>query len=359
MSSLDQPLTLRSGLRLGGRVALAPLTNTQSHADGTLGDDELRWLLRRARGGFSWISTCAAWVSEEGQAWAGQLGIASDAHLPGLRRLAAALGAEGVARVVQLHHGGAKAEVAPRRLSTGGPEGARAATAADLAQVTEDFVAAALRAKEAGFDGVEVHGANGYLFTQFLAPADNPRTDAWGGDLEGRARLLRDTTRAIRAAVGTDFALGVRLSPVDHFARRGLVLADSVQVGRWLAEDGVDFVHLSLGDVRGAPPHEPEAGSIVRAFRDALPPDVALFAPGGIWTLHDAEEARALGVDVVVLGRAGIAHPDWPRASAMPEFAPHRPPWTREALVEVGVGPAFVDYLERSAGMVVGGFARR
>jgi 2,4-dienoyl-CoA reductase-like NADH-dependent reductase (Old Yellow Enzyme family) len=237
-------------------VGLAPLTNLQSRPDGTLGEDELRWLERRARGGFQWLSTCAAYVSEQGRAWRGQLGAASEAHQQGLSRLGVALRQWSVLPILQLYHGGARATLAPERVSTGGPEGARAATEVELAQVVVDYAAPARRAERARFAGVEIHGANGYLFTQFLAPRDNPRTDRYGGDQAGRARLLREAVRATRAAVSPGFAVGVRLSPVDTWDRRGLALADSLQVARWLVEDGADFIHLSLREAARTPPFE-------------------------------------------------------------------------------------------------------
>ena len=102
MNHLEQSVALPCGLEFSGRIALAPLTNTQSHVDGTLGDDELRWLRRRAAGGFPWVSTCAAYVSDEGKAWKGQLGISSDEHLAGLTRLAASIRERGSTPLVQL-----------------------------------------------------------------------------------------------------------------------------------------------------------------------------------------------------------------------------------------------------------------
>lgn len=354
MSLLDQPLQLRCGVTLPHRVAMAPLTNTQSNLDGTLHEDEYRWLVRRA-GHFGLVSTCAAFVSEEGHAWRGQLGVSSDDHVPGLTRLAAGIREAGSIAIVQLHHGGEQASLAPQKLSTVDADGIRGATRQDIDRVIDDFVAAARRCETAGFDGVEIHGANGYLFTQFLAPEDNPRTDEYGGDLAGRARLLRQTVRAVRSATSPDFAVGVRLSPVDRRTRRGLVLEDGVQVAAWMAEDGVDFVHLSLGDASGPAPHEDTGVIVATAIREALPADVALLAAGGIWTREDAECAEAAGVDVVVLGRAAIAQPDWPSASREPNFEPVRPPWDPVFLRSVDVGPDLVDYLRQMSGMVAGG----
>ena len=358
--TIDEPISLPCGLTLPNRVALAPLTNLQSETDGSLGEDEHRWLVRRAEGGFGLVSTCAAFVSDEGSAWPGQLGIARDAHDAGLARLATSLSAAGSKSIVQLYHGGDKASLAPElRLGTADAEGVRGASLDDLARVRDDFVEAAQRAERCGFNGVEIHGANGYLFTQFLAPLDNPRTDDYGGSLANRARFLRETLTAVRATVSSSFAVGVRISPVDVWARRGLLLDDGVQVSQWLAEDGADFVHLSLSDASGEPPHEPGRGSVARAVRDALPASVPVFAAGGLWTREDTGRAVEAGVDVIVLGRSAIVHPDWPRASTEPDWEPHRPKWDPDHLRAAAVGPAFLEYLNRFPGLVEGGAPER
>lgn len=359
MSQLDTPISLPCGLILPNRMAVAPLTNIQSHPDGTLGDDELRWLVRRAKGGWGLVSTCAAYVSDEGRAWVGQLGAAADAHLPGLTRFATALKEAGGVPVVQLHHAGRKADAAPVKLSTADGDGVRGATQEDIDRVIRDFVDAARRCEEAGFLGVEIHGANGYLFTQFLAPADNPRTDAYGGDVAGRARFLRETMRAVRAAVSPSFAVGVRLSPVDTWAPRGIRLADSAQVCAWLAEDGADFIHLSLRDATSSPPQEDIATPVATAIRAALPANVPILAAGGVWTREDAQRALDVGVDVVVLGKAAIGNPDWPRESAAEGYAPVRNPYSVEHLRGVEVSQRFIDYITPFAGMIEGGAPAR
>lgn len=360
MSSLTSPLTLRCGATLPHRVALAPLTNLQSNSDGTLHEDEFRWLTRRA-GSFSLVSTCAAYVSDEGKAWDGQLGIAGKQHDEGLTRLAAAIGETESLGLVQLHHAGAKATLADVKLSTAddAEAGVRGATLSDLERVTDSFVAAARRAERAGFAGVEVHGANGYLFTQFLAPLDNPRTDGYGGDLDGRARFLRETLHAVRASTSASFIVGVRISPVDTWAKRGLTLADARTLVGSLAEDGADYVHLSLRDAAGPAPFEDSTDPVVTGLRDALPAEVALLAAGGIWTRADALAAHERGADVVVVGRAAIAHPDWPSAIEDDSFSPLRPPWAPQMLRDAAVGPDLLAYLEAFPGMVEGGTPAR
>ena len=186
------------------RFMLAPLTNLQSHADGCLSDDEFHWLTLRAKGGFGLTMTCAAHVQAQGQGFPGQLGVFSDAHVEGLTRLAAAIKAEGSLAMMQLHHAGMRS---PAKLTGGTPvcpsdnaeTGARALTLAEVEQLAEDFIAAALRAERAGFDGVEIHGAHGYVISQFLSPEINQRTDRYGGSLENRARLLFDVVAGVRA----------------------------------------------------------------------------------------------------------------------------------------------------------------
>ncbi len=347
--SLFDPLVFRTGLSARNRVVLAPMTNMQSHADGSLGDDELRWLCSRADGGFGVVMTCAAHVARDGQGWAGELGIFDDVLLPGLTRLASALRQRGVVSIVQIFHGGLRADSTLTQLvpwSASDEDGARAATRQDLERVVEEFAAAASRAKRAGFDGVEIHGAHGYLFTQFLSATQNRRTDAWGGPLENRARLLRDATRAIRASVGPSFTVGVRLSPEDFGNARGLDLDESVQTAAWLAEDGADFVHLSLWQALNTTAKRPTTHAIP-LFRAALPPDVRILAAGAIWTRAEAEQVLAMGADAVALGRSAILNADWPLRAQDPSWEPARPPVTIEALRAGGLGPAFAESMRR------------
>lgn len=355
-STLLSPLSLRANVVARNRVFLAPLTNQQSHADGTLSDDELNFLAARADGGFGLVETCAAYVSPEGKAWPGELGVHNDAMRPGLVRLAARIHAAGALAAVQLFHGGMRAKPAVSGLPAwsasaymeSGEALCRAAAEADLARVVEDFAAAARRCADAGFDVLELHGAHGYLLSQFLSATYNRREDAWGGDLPGRARLLRTVARAVRdAAPGC--VLAVRLSPEDFGQARGLDLDESLQLARWLVDDGMELLHLSLWDAAANTRKRPEAHA-VPLFRDAVGSSVRIVTAGGIWTRAEAEAQRALGADAVALGRVAIAHPDWP-AQAM-EGDPTRPPFTPEALRSAKLGDAFVGYMRRWKGFV-------
>jgi 2,4-dienoyl-CoA reductase-like NADH-dependent reductase (Old Yellow Enzyme family) len=351
MSTLFLPLTFRTGLTIPNRVSLAAMTNKQSHDDGTLGDDELAWLISRAEGGFGLIFTCAAHVAKDGQGWAGELGIWNDAQLPGLRTIASAMRERHTAVMVQIFHGGSRAD---REVSGVQPwtatatDTARAATKEDLERVIAEFGDAAERAKAAGMDGVELHGAHGYLLTQFLSATENQRTDDWGGSLPNRARLVRSVMREVRARVGPSFTVGVRLSPEDFGNAKGLDLDESIQTAKWLADDGADFVHLSLWRSEQNTKKRP-AEHAITLFRAALPAHVRIVVAGGIWTGAEAQALLARGADVVALGRSAIVNPDWPNRvkaeAADHPFQPRRPPLTIDQLVECGLSRRFAGYM--------------
>lgn len=352
---LFQPLTLRCGVVLPNRIALAPMTNQQSHADGLLGEDELAFLARRADGGFGLVETCAAYVALDGKAWPGELAIDRDACIPGLTRLAARMHAAGAACMVQLFHGGVRAEPALTGEQTWSAstwtEDAptfhppRTATHADIARVIGQFADAAARAEAAGFDGVELHGAHGYLLSQFLSRTMNPRTDGWGGDRVGRARLVREVMRACRARCSPRFAIGVRLSFEDFGNARGMDLDENLEVARWLADDGADFIHASLWDFR-RPSTKYPAEYVLPKVRDAVPRQVAVIAAGKIWSRADADAVLAQGADAVALGRAGIVNPAWPKDVAAGR-AVSEPPLSASDLEDRAVSPTFVNYLRR------------
>lgn len=354
MKTLFDALELASGVTAKNRIVLAPMTNLQSHADGTIGDDEMHWLLSRADGGFGLVITCAAHVAKDGQGWQGELGIYDDRHVDGLARLAGRLRDRGATPFVQLFHGGLRADPKHSReqpWSASAIDGARAATADDIARVIARFADAAARAESAGMAGVEIHGAHGYLLTQFLSRTQNLRDDAWGGPLENRARLIREVTRAIRARVGRGFAVGVRLSPEDFGNARGLDLDESVEVARWLVEDGVEYVHLSLWRSHENTKKRPDQHA-VPIFREALPPEVAVLVAGAIWTRGDAESMLARGADAVALARPAIANPDWPLRVRDPAWEPRRPPLSIEELQARALSPRFSEYMRSWKGFV-------
>lgn len=355
-ASLFSPFSFRNGVQARNRVALAPMTNLQSHPDGSLSDDELRWLQVRAEGGFGVVETCAAHVALDGQGWEGELGIYDDRLAPGLARLAVELRERGAVAIAQIFHGGLRASAkligqTPFSASASAGEGGdaepvRAAEPEDIERVIGQFAAAAARAHRAGFHGVELHGAHGYLLGQFLSRTENRREDAWGGSLEGRARLLREATRAVRAAVPASFVVGVRISPEDSGNARGLDLDENLTVARWLCEDGIDFLHVSMPNAALNTKKRPDEHAIP-LFRRACPEDVRIFVAGNVWTRAEAEAALERGADVVAIARAGITNPDWPLRAREPGWEPLRPPVPRAELRARGLSDRFIYYLGR------------
>ena len=349
MAHLFDPLTLAHGPAMPNRFMLAPLTNLQSHADGTLGEDELRWLEYRAQGGFGLTMTCAAHVQAVGQGFPGQLGIFADTHLEGLTRLAVALKASNTLAIVQLHHAGMRAPAEaigtrPVCPSENAEFNARALTTAEVEQLTEDFIAAAVRAERAGFDGVEIHGAHGYIVCQFLSAETNQRSDRYGGSLANRSRLLLDLVAGIRARCRPDFQMGVRISP----ERFGMRLAEArAVVGRLMREGQVDFVDLSLWDTFKEPVEEEFRGrTLLACFTDLERGRTRLGCAGKISSGPLAQRCLDEGADFAVIGRAAILHHDFPaRVKADPQFEARSLPVTAQHLRDERLGPAFIDYM--------------
>jgi len=355
-SSLLSPLVLRPGIVSRNRIWLAPLTNKQSHLDGTLGDAELRFLGMRADGGFGLVETCAAYVSQDGKTWEGELGVHDDAMLDGLTRLAARIHQGGALASAQLFHGGLRASQAVSGITPWSPSPhtdekgseSREGTEEDIARVIADFARAAERCARAGFDSVELHGAHGYLLSQFLSTVYNRREDRWGASLENRARLIREVTRAVKAAAPS-LVLAVRMSPEDYGQTRGVDLDESLQLARWLVEDGAEVLHLSLWRSGLNTTKRPESHA-TPLFRDAVGPSVKLVVAGAIWTHSEAEGQLSLGADAVALGRSGIANHDWPSKADEPSLL--RAPVAPATLLDEGLSPGFVEYLRAFRGFV-------
>jgi 2,4-dienoyl-CoA reductase-like NADH-dependent reductase (Old Yellow Enzyme family) len=356
VNKLFEPLEFAQGRTMKNRFMLAPLTNCQSHDDGTLSDEEFRWLTMRAEGGFGLTITCASHVQARGRGFPGQLGIFSDVHHAGLARLAAAISRTGSLAMVQLHHAGMRS---PVRL-TGEPPvcpsdhaetGARALSVAEVEQLVEDFAAAAARAENAGFDGVELHAAHGYLLAQFLSPEINRREDRYGGPIENRYRILLDILASVRSRCRAGFIVSVRLSP----ERFGLRLPEIVNVAeRLIRSSMVDFLDLSLWDVFKEPlDAEFQGRSLLSYFTSLDRGKLRMGAAGKISSGPDAARCLESGLDFIIVGRAAILHHDFPaRVRADPGFQATGLPVTPGYLDREGVGPRFVDYMGNWKGFV-------
>ncbi len=353
MTELFEPLSFRRGKPMPNRFMLAPLTNTQSHDDGVLSDDEYRWLTMRAEGGFGAVMTCAAHVSALGQGFPGQLGIFDDKHLPGLTRLATAIKAEGSLALAQLQHAGNRS---PQELIGEAPicpsedgRGARAMTEQEVADSIEDFIVAALRAETAGFDGVELHGAHGYLIAEFLSPELNRRTDSYGGTPENRSRFLMEILAGVSERCGDDFIVGVRLSP----ERFGQELPEIIELSqRLLLDERVDFLDISLWDCFKEPDDEEFKGRLLGDYFTELERvDTRLGFAGKLYQPGDVDRALAMGIDFVLMGRGAIIHHNFPKLYA-DDFVAVAPPVSLEHLASEGISETFINYLGNFPGFV-------
>lgn len=351
-----EPLTFRHGPPLKNRLVLAPLTNLQSHKDGTLSDEEFHWLTMRATGGFGLTMTCASHVQEQGLGFPGQLGVFDDRHIQGLTRLATAIKKENSVAIMQLHHAGMRSPEAiigrkPVCPSDNEETGARGLSLQEVEQLTEDFTAAAVRAERSGYDGVEIHGAHGYVLCQFLSADINKRTDRYGGELWNRARIIFDIIKGVRERCRPDFSLGIRLSP----ERFGIRLGESKQlVQRLMSEGDVDYIDMSLWDV-SKEPEEPEhkGQTLLSHFAKLDRGAVRLGVAGKITTAQGVRAALAGGIDFVLIGRTAILHHDFPRLVEKDlNFQPIALPVSEAHLVKEGLSPPFLNYMKTWKGFV-------
>ncbi|MDG1165958.1 MAG: NADH:flavin oxidoreductase [Porticoccaceae bacterium] len=356
MKDLFQALNLSCGATLKNRFMLAPLTNTQSHPDGKLSDDEYNWLTMRAKGGFGLTMTCAAHIQAVGQGFPGQLGIFSDEHLEGLTRLANGIKSEDSLAVVQLHHAGMRSPAdligqVPVCPSDHAETGAVGLSTEAVEQLIEDFILGAERAEQAGFDGVEIHGAHGYILAQFLSGTVNQRQDQFGGSIENRMRPITEIIDGVRARCRSDFLLGLRLSP----ERFDVHLPDIIEVAQNVLSAGkIDFLDMSLWDSFKEPEDEAYKGrSLMSYFTELERGDVALGIAGKLRNPEEINLAMEADIDFIMLGRAAILHHDFPlQMQADSNFAPVRNPVSADHLRQEGLGEAFITYMSGWKGFV-------
>jgi 2,4-dienoyl-CoA reductase (NADPH2) len=263
-----QPLTI-NGLTLKNRVVRSSLGGRIDYYDGSMSDARIAWERRFARGGVSAIISSNAGIRTDGIAVPGYASIDDDRTIPGWRTLVSAVHKYDCRYIIQLHFSGRQRDL-PRKeyvgvlamSATDKPDElyglrARRMTIPEIHDLVRAYGQAARRAREAGADGVEIVACNGYLLHQFLSSAINDRTDEYNGDLETRARIVLEVLREVRAAVGRDFFVSMKLSGRDEhnasspnpFNRTvGNTIEDTMKVSRWLAEAGLDAIHVSEGD---------------------------------------------------------------------------------------------------------------
>jgi 2,4-dienoyl-CoA reductase-like NADH-dependent reductase (Old Yellow Enzyme family) len=325
-SKLFAPLALVPGLVLRNRVVMAPMTTWASNDDGTVSDEEEAWYRRRAQDVGLVITGCTH-VQANGVGFTGEFAADDDRFIASLRKLATAARSGGAPAILQIFHAGVK--TLPALVSDvvaasavpgdGGPFAAtilpRALGEEEILEVVDAFADATRRAIAAGFDGIELHGAHGFLIQNFFSPHTNRRTDHWGGSLENRMRFPLAIVEAVKGAIAEHadrpFALGYRIS-VEEGVETGLKLADSLQLITRLVDAGVSYIHASLGSaLNQAPANGGSDATIVSILRNHLAGRVPLIAAGQIKTPAQAERALDMGLSLVAVGQGLVINPDW------------------------------------------------
>jgi 2,4-dienoyl-CoA reductase (NADPH2) len=262
--AIFQPLKFKN-LTVKNRVFRSNVSGRFDNYDGSGNQARINWEVKFAKGGVGAIVSSFVPVLLRGRIVPNYAMIDSDRHIPFWRAVGKAVHEHDCRFILQLSHAGRQRDIPGMEIATGlsstgksdPSHGFRcqAMTTADIKEAVNAFAEGARRAREAGLDGVELHGANGYLITQFLSSAINDRKDEYGGPLENRARFVLDVVRAIRKRVGSDFHLQMKISAVEHadavsffgIGPAGNTLDDSVRVCQWLVEAGVDAIHVSTG----------------------------------------------------------------------------------------------------------------
>lgn len=308
-------------LRLRNRIVMSPMCQYSAGEDGKVNDWHIMHYGARAAGGVGLIIVEATAVEARGRLSNHDLGLWCDEQISGMRRLVEFCHRQGAAVAVQLAHAGRKSWgnelIAPiaLRFSDEYPV-PREMAKKDIETVIHSFAQGARRAREAGFDAIELHAAHGYLLNQFLSPLTNQREDEYGGSMEKRMRFLLEVLEAVQREWPSEKPILVRLSAVDY-ADGGITLNDTVQIAKELRRRGVDVIDVSSG---GLMPVTPKVGPgyqvpMAEAVKEGA--DIATIAVGLITEPEQAEEIlfnqRA---DLVALGRELLRHPHWPLYAA-------------------------------------------
>ncbi|UHJ62146.1 NADH-dependent flavin oxidoreductase [Vibrio furnissii] len=327
---LFQPFTFKNGVTLRNRVVMAPMTTWSSNADETISDEELRYYRARAQGVGLLLTGCSH-VQPSGIGFTDEFAAYDDRFIPSLTKLADAAKSGGAVAVLQLFHAGnkavpdlipngelvsASAMAAPKGPFNDGKLASRELTEAEIFELIHDFGQATRRAIEAGFDGIELHGAHGFLIQNFLSPLFNQRQDQWGGSLENRMRfpleVVREVRRVIDEHASRPFLLGYRISPEEP-GEGALRIDDALALAETLAQAGdIDYLHTSLYNILAGQSQDDTSGkTTAQRFIEGVADRVPLMAAGEVRTPNQARHVLETGMPLVVVGRSLVMNPTW------------------------------------------------
>ncbi|WP_284119414.1 NADH-dependent flavin oxidoreductase [Acinetobacter seifertii] len=328
-SKLFESFALTLDIELRNRIIMAPMTTWSSNSDGTVSEQELNYIRQRVNGVGLVITGCTH-VQENGIGFTNEFAAFDDRFIPSLKQLAQAAKSGGAPAILQIFHAGNKAipdlipnadVVSASALKT--PTGSfvdsqmttRALSHEEILEVIHAFGETTRRAIEAGFDGIELHGAHGFLIQNFFSPLFNQREDEWGGSLEKRMRfpleIVKEVKRVIKQYAKKPFALGYRIS-VEEYDENGLRIGDSLQLIDRLIDSGIDYLHVSLTDILNSKPIDSTDENLtIQSVIEHVNYRIPFISAGKIRTPHQALQALVLGLPLVAIGKALVMNPDW------------------------------------------------
>ena len=328
---LLEPFTLRNGVQLKNRIVMAPMTTFSANPDDTASEAEIDYYAARSNGPGMVITACA-YVQASGKGFEGQFACDQDSMIPSLQRVASSIKEKSAKAILQIYHGGRLA--VPHLIPNGETVSAsniaplldrgfysvdqapRSLSDEEILQLIKDFGEATRRAIEAGFDGIELHGASGYIIQQFFSPHSNTRKDRWGGSIEKRLAfplaVIEEVKRVIAVYAKQPFIVGYRLSPEEP-ETPGITMKETFTLLDTLIGAELDYIHMALNDLWSKPRRGVESDrSRVELIQEHVGNRVPIIGVGSIHTPDQAVEAlEKTGIPLLALGRELIIEPQW------------------------------------------------
>ncbi len=322
---LFEPFTFSNGVQIKNRIVMVPMTNFSSNPDGTVTDAEVKYYARRSSD-VGMVITACTYVTANGKGFHGEFGGDRDELIPSLRQVATAIKEQGAKAILQIFHGGR--QVPPELVPNGdvvsasavpaegtGKPVPRELTEPEVDSIIHDFGETTRRAIEAGFDGVEIHGANGYLVQQFFSPHSNRRDDRFGGSLEKRLTfplaVVDEVKKVVSEHAKEPFMIGYRFSP-EEAETPGITMAETLMLIDALADHKVDYLHASLQDFWSKPRRGIEdTRARIEIIHERVGERVPVIGVGSLYSADDALDAIQTGIPFIALGREMIIDPDW------------------------------------------------
>lgn len=319
---LFEPFKLTKDFTLKNRLVMAPMTTWSGNSDGTISEEELSYYKARANG-TGMVITATTYMTPYGKGFSGQFYAGGDEMLPSLKALAETIKASGAKAILQIFHAGRKAN--PQDMPDGVTRSAsnipgnriqdnvpKAMTEIEIQETIQSFHDVTKRAYKAGFDGVEIHGANTYLLQQYFSPHANRRTDKWGGSLLKRLNLplaIVDACLSARQAFERPFLIGYRFSPEENH-EPGISLSDTQVLMDALCDTNLDYLHISLSDFKQTSLRSENEVPTLKLVSEMINHRKPLIGVGSVYTKADAEEVLSYDIPLVAIGRQLLIDPE-------------------------------------------------